>query len=667
MGDDLVTSPILLRLIIEILLGSLLFAFHRSSGKSYALQWARYWALLAIGSGLSLLAIGQGAINVLTQGAGFAAVAFLIVGGWELILQRPMRLRDQSRLVMAAMIVGMLPAAISLSFGSAMEGTTSISQPQFLFFQSCSSLVIAYLIWKKRGKPDASGFRLLAVLFGIAGVTEQIEMLPAVRSLEMVDLILPTMLGLGMVIALVEDQREASTLAAQQVEHLAYHDPLTGLPNRALFFDRLVIATAEARRHHHQIAVFFLDIDRFKQINDSLGHSTGDALLRSLSARIRRCLREEDTLARFGGDEFALLAPQISAPEDAARIARKLLDEIRKPFDLAGHTLVVTCSLGISMSPSDGEDAETLVRNADTAMYRAKEQGRDCYQLYTPSMNARILEILDLEYSLQNAVEHGQLRLEFQPIVSVQDQTLAGAEALVRWEHPTLGRLLPDQFIPIAESCGAIIPLGRWVLQRACQVAAGWQSAGLPLTISVNLSGRQLLHPRLVRDVNEALQASGLSPALLQLEITESVAIPSDLRCLATLEELRSLGVRLALDDFGKGYSSLSQLQRLPIDVLKLDSAFLDAIVADGAPIIGAVVEMVRILGMKVVAEGIELEEQWELLRKHGCDFVQGYLMSPPISEEDFLLLLGSDRNQRPRLSIRKPSRMRLVQNEPGA
>jgi diguanylate cyclase (GGDEF)-like protein/PAS domain S-box-containing protein len=425
--------------------------------------------------------------------------------------------------------------------------------------------------------------------------------------------------------------------AEEQIRSLAYRDPLTGLPNRLLFADRLALAVAQAHRHGQRLAILFLDLDRFKVINDSLGHGAGDRLIEDVAARLRACLREGDTVARLGGDEFTLLLPDVASPVDAARVADKVLHALRQPFPRDGRELFVTASIGISLFPEDGRDAETLVKHADTAMYRAKERGRDRYQIYSPEMSAQALERLALESGLRRALAQGELALHYQPVLDVASRRVLGLEALLRWRHPGLGLLEPSEFVPLAEVTGLIVPMGPWVLRTACAEARALEARGLPrLEVAVNLTARQLQQADLAQRVREALAETGLEPERLELEITESGALESPEAAVTTLRELKALGVRLAIDDFGTGYSSLSYLKRLPLDTVKIDQSFIRDITRDpdDAAIVSAVIAMAHRLKRRVVAEGVEDEAQLAFLRAEGCDCAQGWLFSRALPAE---------------------------------
>jgi diguanylate cyclase (GGDEF)-like protein/PAS domain S-box-containing protein len=440
------------------------------------------------------------------------------------------------------------------------------------------------------------------------------------------------------VVAIVRDITQRKQ-AEETIRRLAYHDALTGLPNRALFEDRLSVALAQARRHNQMLAVMFLDLDHFKTVNDTLGHSGGDKLLQSVAQELTLLVRDGDTVARVGGDEFTLLLPNITRMDDATNVAERVLEMLRQPRLLGGHEFQVGTSIGITVFPADGQDAERLLRNADTAMYRAKERGRDNYQLYTPAMNARIIERLALENDLRHALERQELFLLYQPLVEVASGRIVGAEALLRWQHPERGTVLPDEFIPFAEETGLILPIGDWVLETACLQNSRWQEDGHPpIRVTVNLSARQLQQEHLVATVSRVLSAAALEPRYLQLEITEGAVMTNVEHIIAMLYELRTMGVGIAVDDFGTGYSSLSYLKRFPIDAVKIDRSFVRDLATDpnDAAIVTTVIAMSRSLNLKVIAEGVETERQLEFLRDRGCDEFQGYLFGRPVPADQF-------------------------------
>ncbi|HKR98301.1 MAG TPA: EAL domain-containing protein, partial [Candidatus Dormibacteraeota bacterium] len=372
------------------------------------------------------------------------------------------------------------------------------------------------------------------------------------------------------------------TYAEEQIKHLAYHDALTGLPNRLLFKDRLTVALSHAQRDRSRIAVLFLDLDRFKVINDSLGHNIGDPLLQAVAARVQACVRESDTVARLGGDEFTLLLPNLIRSEDAAPIAQKILEAVRYPFHIEGREFFITTSIGISLYPEDGTDAETLIKNADTAMYQAKEQGRDNYQLFNAFVNAKALQRIMLEHGLRRALANDEMAVHYQPIFDLRSGSVTGMEALLRWRHPELGNVPPATFIPLAEATGVMVPIGSWAMREACRQAKAWHESGLKhLSLAVNLSVQQLQSPDLLQRVSEILKETGLPPRLLELEITESSAMQNPETSIRTLYDLKKLGLRISLDDFGTGHSSLAYLKRFPIDTLKIDQSFVRDITSD--------------------------------------------------------------------------------------
>ncbi|MCL6635389.1 MAG: EAL domain-containing protein [Peptococcaceae bacterium] len=425
----------------------------------------------------------------------------------------------------------------------------------------------------------------------------------------------------------------------ETIRHQAFHDALTGLPNRMLFKDRLTLAIAHAKRNKQILAVLFLDLDRFKLINDTLGHALGDQLLQMTAQRLMETVREDDTVARLGGDEFTLLLPGINKAENAAKVAQKVIEAIRNPFTIGQHELYITTSVGVALYPSDGEDAETLLKNADAAMYLAKEKGRNNYQLYTPAMNARAFERLELENSLRRALEKGEFVVYYQPKIKMDTGKIVGMEALVRWQHPEKGLVPPADFIPVAEETGLIIPLGEWVLRTACRQNKAWQDRGFPpMRVAVNLSARQFQLQNLVETIARILEETGLEPRWLELEITESVAMQNAEYTVKMLHELKEMGIQLSIDDFGTGYSSLSYLKRFPIDKLKIDKSFVREIGMDkdNEVIASTVIVLGKSLKIGVNAEGVENEEQLDFLKKHQCDEMQGYLFGRPVPPEEF-------------------------------
>jgi diguanylate cyclase (GGDEF)-like protein len=424
-------------------------------------------------------------------------------------------------------------------------------------------------------------------------------------------------------------------------DHLAYYDALTGLPNRALFMDRLIQSITQAQRDHQALAVMSIAIDRFKKVSDTLGHMAGDAILRGVAERLLRCGRESDTAAFWGGDEFTLLLPRISRAEDAVEITLNFQESLQSPFNFDGHELFVTSSVGIGLYPADGEDAPTLLQNAGAALYRAKQQGGNNYQFYRAEMNAQSLKRLELESKLRSALARDEFLIYYQPQV-IANRQVVGAEALVRWRHPELGLISPGEFIPLAEDTGMIVPIGEWVLRTACAQVKRWHDEGLALRIAVNLSPRQFQQENLIEQVKRALEESGLEPRYLDLEVTESSIMKDAALTIEILRGLKEMGIQISIDDFGTGYSSLSYLKRFPIDVLKIDRSFVrdSSTDAGDAAIVMAIITLAHSLNLKVIAEGVETEEQLRLLRLLRCDEMQGYLFSVPLPAEEFKQIL---------------------------
>ncbi|HAZ48188.1 MAG TPA: hypothetical protein DDW76_17885 [Cyanobacteria bacterium UBA11369] len=441
-------------------------------------------------------------------------------------------------------------------------------------------------------------------------------------------------------LALEASERQRSE---EMIRYQASYDLLTGLPNKMLFNERLSQALTDVASSQSMLGVMFLDLDRFKQINDTLGHLIGDRLLQSVTKRLVKCLREEDTIARWGGDEFTVLLPQINCKEDAAKIAARILEALKPDLEIEGHHLHISSSIGIAIYPFDGTDSDTLLKNADAALYRAKEQNRNNYQFYNSVMTSKASELLTVEHSLHEALEQQQFVVHYQPQINTAAGKITHMEALVRWEHPQQGFMSPETFIPVAEENGLIVPIGELVLKTACAQNKAWQNAGLPpISVAVNLSARQFQQPNLVDMVGRVLSETSLEPKFLELEITESVAMKNVEYTRAILWELHQMGVRIALDDFGTGYSSLSYLKKLPLHKLKIDKSFVFDLTNDAndAAIIAAIVALGKVLNLKVVAEGVETVEHKELLRSLRCKYMQGYFFSRPLSADDAAHLL---------------------------
>ncbi|HTD28090.1 MAG TPA: EAL domain-containing protein, partial [Xanthomonadaceae bacterium] len=470
---------------------------------------------------------------------------------------------------------------------------------------------------------------------------------------------------LGAVIAMhdVTERKQAE----QRLQQLAHFDPLTALPNRTLFYQTLRDALAQATEHDWIVSILFLDIDHFKNVNDTMGHACGDELLRQVGRRLVQSLRMRDTVGRLGGDEFAIILMSPDKPDNAAIVANKLRDALRQPFDLGGRDVTVTASIGITVFPGDSTDAEVLIKYADTAMYAAKETGRDAFRFYTAAMNASVVRRLDLDNALRRALDHDEFVLHYQPKMDLTSGRWAGVEALIRWNRPGHGMVPPGEFIPLLEETGLIESVGIWVIQAACKQISAWIAAGIgPVPIAVNVSVRQLLHARLDQDVaraggdiaaliespalepaiQSALREHGIATNLLEIELTESALMLHAAKTVALLQRLKGLGVQISIDDFGTGYSSLAYLKRFPINTVKIDQTFVRDITTDpdDAAITVAIISLAHSLKLKVVAEGVETRAQLEFLRANGCDQAQGYLLARPMSAEAITTLLGASR-----------------------
>jgi diguanylate cyclase (GGDEF)-like protein/PAS domain S-box-containing protein len=433
----------------------------------------------------------------------------------------------------------------------------------------------------------------------------------------------------------------------EQIRYQALHDPLTALPNRTLFTDRLSVALAHAQRSREQLAVLFLDLDRFKTINDTLGHAIGDQLLQVVAERLLRCLRQGDTVARWGGDEFTLLLPQLESPEQAIKAAQRILQALTPVIQVEAHELYITGTFGIAVYPQNGEDAETLIKHADAALYRAKDQGRNHVLLYTSSISSQASARLSLDNSMHRALERQELILHYQPLVEVKTGRITRMEALLRWQHPEQGMIPPGQFIPLAEENGLVVPIGEWVLRTACRQAMAWHKSGFDsLCVAVNLSARQFQHSNLITAVSEILKETGLPAASLDLEITEGLVMQNLDLTIRLMHQLRSMGVQLSMDDFGTGYSSFSSLKRFPLNTLKIDRSFIQDLMGDtsNVAIVSTVIALGSGLNLQVVAEGVETQDQFDMLSALNCDEIQGYFFSRPLSAEAATELLQHNR-----------------------
>jgi diguanylate cyclase (GGDEF)-like protein/PAS domain S-box-containing protein len=451
-------------------------------------------------------------------------------------------------------------------------------------------------------------------------------------------------------VGVMNDVTEAKDYEAQ-LAHQASYDALTGLANRNLLQDRLSQAVAQARRNAAPVAAVFLDFDHFKLVNDTFGHTVGDEMLRVVAQRLRSTVRESDTVARLGGDEFVLVLPGKVAGSafeaDITALMAKLLSQVAQPLELQGREVRPTCSIGVAVFPQDGEDADTLLRNADAAMYRAKELGRNRFQFFTADVHERIRRRVELESSLRLALEREEFELHYQPQVNVRGGEVIGVEALLRWRHPEKGLIYPGQFIGFAEETGLIVPIGRWVLERACRQNKAWQEQGLPrIPVAVNMSARQCEQPDVHEVVAQVLRETGLPAECLELEITESISMADPEQSVPLMRRLKDTGVKLSIDDFGTGFSNLSYLRRFPVDRLKIDLSFVREITTDpgSLAISEAIITMSHSLNLQVIAEGVETLGQLELLGARDCDFIQGYFFSPPLAAAEFARLLREDR-----------------------
>ncbi|MDR0307834.1 MAG: EAL domain-containing protein [Chitinispirillales bacterium] len=437
---------------------------------------------------------------------------------------------------------------------------------------------------------------------------------------------------------------DAATNFAQSTDSFSkqYYDPLTKLPNRLLLQDRLEFMINHARRNNELMALLLIDLDRFKLVNETFGYDAGDTLLKAMTDRLITCVRDVDAVFRLGADVFAIILEEIAQLEDAAKVAKRILESCTVPLKIDGHEVYIALSIGISIFPTDGDGKVPLLQSAETAMRRAKEMGSNNFQHYKPAMNTRAAEQLALESSLRNALSREEMHVFYQPQIALNTNRIVGMEALIRWKHPEMGMIPPGQFIPVAEATGLILPIGEWVLRNACKQAVEWQKNHEPIVISVNLSARQFIQQDLVEVVRNVLKETGLPPAFLELEITESLGMKNPEQTLKTLIDLKAMGVRIAIDDFGTGYSSLSYLKRFPIDTLKIDRSFVMDMPEDqsDAEIVKTIIALAHSLRLTLIAEGVEKESQAQYLLENGCEKIQGYLFSPPVPAEEFLRLL---------------------------
>lgn len=625
---------------------------NRSYRKEYLSRWSLGW--LCVGSADALVRLLASAASTpvvrevvqLTLALAVASACWLFLSaGFEMGLRRPLPARHSRRL-----LVVLAAAGIVIMIGLAMGRTSVTSAAVFdSFGTGLAALVTASLVvWERRRKipPGLIVYACGLALFGTATLVDGWLSTAGLQTAWLFSLVLFSIAFAGFSILLfaVEDDREAALLAASQIEHIAYYDPLTGLPNRSLFLDRLISLTSQPGFRQQRAALLFLDIDHLKEINDTMGHATGDAVIRAVAGRLRKTLRRTDTAARFAGDEFTVLLTNLQEEQDAVSLARKILTAVSRTITVGEREISVSASIGIALFPLHGTDAETLIHNADSAMYKAKKEGRDRFEVYVPTMRSRHVAPLELERALRRAIDNDALSLSYQPIVRLRDRRICGVEALVRWQDDVLGSIPATEFIPVAEAAALIAPLGELVLHHASRAARRWVDL-YPVPgffVSVNLSAHQFAEPQLVARVQRAIHHSGVPPRVLQFEIAESTTMHDVERSGRIFRMLHDLGVRTALDDFGTGYSSLSWLTRLPIDSLKVDRSFVVSSASEpNAAILSTAAAIGRKLGIDVVAEGIESEKQFVRALEAECEMGQGFFFSRPVdsSEIDRLLI----------------------------
>ena len=646
-----------------VVLALVLARFYRLYGRDYLRTWSRsWWALCAYevlsGAALALSRMSAPvsplfiAVSGLSLIAAYWQVGWLLLGTYEVVTDTRLERRKRHAILgtLAALAVVSVIGSIAVSPSARLVLRVGV-RPLFL---AIAFLGASYGLLRASRGVSGLGRRIVAVsalLYGLQQIPYLVLILawvqPPVSSpfamyLAPFDFLFLAIMGLGMVIWLLEEERVRLLTASARIEHLAFHDSLTDLPNRNRLLQHLAVALRRAGRRRGRLAVLFLDLDRFKMINDSLGHGSGDELVQIIAQRLQGCLRSTDTLARVAADEFAILIPAIDGDVEVQHIAERLLAVIRRPFSIQAREIYMTASLGVSRFPEDGDEAEDLLKKADVAMHRAKEQGRDQHQIYAPGMDEDTLDRLALQNDLRKAVENGEMVLHYQPVVGAGNARVRGFEALLRWQHPQRGLLAPGCFLGLAEASGLSSALDFWVLRAACQEVASWHAGGTDaanLRVAVNLSARTFQHPGLLEHVRKALAETGIAAPALELEITETLAMENAGATLAVLRGLKDLGVRLSIDDFGTGYSSLSYLTDFPIDTLKIDRSFVSSLTTNrgSVEVAAAIIALAHSLEIAVVAEGVEEEEQWGILREKGCDELQGYLFGRPVPSDQCL------------------------------
>ncbi len=656
---------------IGALITAVLFGvFSRTYGKPFLSHWARAWSamcVMLVGAALGAMLSSHAAtgmertvISAVTSVAAYLSIAWLLTGAVEVAsAERGARVREHQGWILAgAVVVGLIATSLFRSDPEA-HGARFMVRVGFRSALTGLAFLFAALsvpMSRAKGAPRSLGRLIVGgalagyglqqahLAWGVFFQSATVGGATYTLFAGFFDFVFSFAVGLGVVIWLLEDEHQSAADTSAKVAQMAFHDPLTGLPNRKLLLDHLTFNILQARRDKESLAVFFLDLDRFKVINDSLGHSAGDKVLQMVATQLKGAVREADSVGRMGGDEFVIVAPQVKGVQDAVRVAQKVRESIRVPVTVDGRELFVSASMGVAIYPNDGETAEDLLKNADTAMYRAKAQGNDLFQLYTPDMNAHASEQLALESALRRAVEAKEFELHYQPIVQTVDGRISTLETMLRWRHPVLGLVRPEQFLKLAESTGLIVPIGQWALKTACCQLKEWRNAGYPeLRLAVNLSPRELKQPDLVDQVNEILKAQGIPHNAIEFEITEASATQSETVVIERLRTLRALGIKISIDDFGTGFSSVSVLKTFPVDSLKIDTSFVRDLVLDpnDAAIAAAVVALAKSMGLQVIAEGVENPAQLEFLRSHGCEMWQGYLCCPPVVPGEVRAVLG--------------------------